>query len=76
MVYWAMENWTPMNSQAISGIGYDPSNRVLRVAFRSGSIYDYFGANPALVRSLIHAPSQGAFFATNIRDKLQFQRIR
>lgn len=71
-----MEDWTPVTSHAISGIGYDPTHQVLRVAFRSGSVYDYFGASPGLVRALMHAPSQGAYFAGNIRDKLHYRRVK
>lgn len=71
-----MQDWTPINSRAIRGLGYDPSSQILRVSFRSGSIYEYNGASPSLVRALLHAPSKGEFFAGNIRDKLPFTRLK
>lgn len=66
----------PIASRAISGLGYDPSRQVLRVAFRSGTVYDYAGASPKLVKELLHAESKGAFFASHIRDQLTFTRVR
>lgn len=71
-----MPKFTPVDSLAIRGVGYDPDNSVLRVTFRSGTVYDYFGASPALVQALLHAPSKGAFFAGHIRDKLEYKRVK
>ena len=71
-----MPNLTAVDSLSIQGVGYDPSHGILRVAFRSGTVYDYYGADPKLVSALLHAPSKGAFFASNIRDKLNYQRVK
>ncbi len=36
----------PVTSDNVREVGYDPSARVLRVAFRSGGVYDYYGVDP------------------------------
>jgi hypothetical protein len=71
-----MTSWTNTRSEAISGFGYDPTNQVLRVAFRSGSVYEYQHTPANLVKDLLHAPSKGAFFASHIRDRFPFTRVK
>jgi hypothetical protein len=40
-------------SDNVSTVGYDPPSQVLRVAFRSGGVYDYFGVHPYLYDSML-----------------------
>jgi hypothetical protein len=70
-----MKEWIRTDSEAIAGYRYDPAQKILRVLFTSGSIYDYAGATASLYRRLSRAMSKGTFFSRHIRGKLRFTRI-
>lgn len=38
----------PVVSGAVRAVGYDPATRVMRVAFRTGGVYDYLDVGPEL----------------------------
>ena len=44
---------TPVESSAVSAVGYDPESRTLRVAFRSGGVYDYLDVDPDLYARML-----------------------
>jgi hypothetical protein len=46
----------PVVSTNVLAIGYDPQIRTLRVRFRSGGAYDYYGVSPELFEQM-HAPN-------------------
>lgn len=71
-----MSTWIKADSAAISGFRYDEAGHVLRVKFKTGSIYDYFKATPKIVERLMTAPSKGQYFTSHIRDKLAFRRVK
>lgn len=64
----------PVQSSAISSVGYDPGSEVLEVEFSSGAVYDYFGVPPGVYRSLLKAPSKGQYVSRRIRDRFPFER--
>lgn len=64
----------PIESSAISSVGYDPRSEVLEVEFSSGAVYDYFGVPPGIYRSLLKAPSKGKYVSRRIRDRYRFER--
>ncbi|NKY38694.1 KTSC domain-containing protein [Cellulomonas septica] len=41
-------------SDNLHAVGYDSAARTLRVAFRSGGLYDYFNVDESLHRQLLH----------------------
>lgn len=43
----------PVASDNVRAVGYDPSRGVLRVAFRSGGVYDYFNVHPHLYEAML-----------------------
>jgi hypothetical protein len=65
----------PVDSSAISSLGYDPESRTLEVEFRSGSVYDYFGVTARLFESFLEADSKGKFFAKRVRNRFPGERI-
>ena len=44
---------TPVTSEAVHSVGYDPSARVLRVAFRGGGVYDYLDVDQDLYEQML-----------------------
>ena len=45
----------PIESEAITAVGYNESTRVLRVRYSSGEEYEYLDVSPTLYRSLLDA---------------------
>jgi len=43
----------PVVSTNVLAVGYDPQTRTLRVRFRSGGTYDYYGVNPGLFEQML-----------------------
>jgi hypothetical protein len=43
----------PVVSTNVLAIGYDPQIRTLRVRFRSGGAYDYYGVSPELFEQML-----------------------
>lgn len=70
---WRMRR-KPVESSAISSVGYDPGLEVLEVEFRSGAVYDYFDVPRPVYESLMKASSKGRFVSRRIRDRFRFER--
>ena len=64
----------PVDSSAISSVGYDARKSVLEVEFRSGAVYDYLEVPPKVWDALLKAPSKGRFVSRRIRDRFPFVR--
>ena len=63
-----------MERQAISSsnlveVGYDPAAETLEIAFKNGSIYQYFNVPAVMFEQLLTAGSPGGFFNSEIRGK-------
>jgi hypothetical protein len=63
-----------MPSSVIRAFDYDATHRRLTITFVSGDIYVYLGVPPETARGLADAPSKGAFFAEQMRDRLAVER--
>lgn len=37
----------------VRAVGYEPSTRTMRVQFRSGGVYDYYGVDPHLFEQML-----------------------
>ena len=46
-------NMQPVTSTNVAAVGYDAATRIMRVAFQSGGVYDYFDVNPALFEQML-----------------------
>lgn len=64
----------PVESSAISSVGYDPRSETLEVEFSSGAVYDYYEVPPRVYRALLKAPSKGQYVSRRIRDRYPFER--
>jgi hypothetical protein len=57
---------TPVKSSNVDSVGYDETNRVLEIGFKSGGIYQYSGVEPQTHLDLMGAESIGKFVNQNI----------
>lgn len=64
----------PVDSEAISSIGYDEAAKELYVFFRNGSKVKYFEVSPEKHKALMDAESKGKHFAKHIRPAHKFAR--
>ena len=63
------------NSSALIGFSYDPEHKQLRIRFRTGELYLYYGVPEPLVQRLIQARSHGQYFNSTIRGRFAFDRL-
>lgn len=68
-------NLTAVASTTLATIAYDDVQGLLRVAFRSGAVYEYFGVPATVHQALLEAPSKGIYFNQAIRGQFSFVRI-
>ncbi|XSG82818.1 MAG: KTSC domain-containing protein [Methyloligella sp. ZOD6] len=64
-----------MPSSVIRTFFYDVEGERLTVIFQSGRRYVYEQVPEIVYRELAGAPSKGAYFNENIRDRYQFRRF-
>lgn len=46
-------NMQPVTSTNVAAVGYDTATSIMRVAFHSGGVWDYFNINPALFEQML-----------------------
>jgi hypothetical protein len=59
----------PVQSEAISSIGYAPASHLLEVEFATGRLYQYFGVPESDIEDMRRAPSLGTWFNTIFKPK-------
>ena len=65
----------PVESSTLASVGYDETQVLLELEFRSGELYRYFGPPHNIHRELMTAESKGRFFNQNIRDRFPYVRL-
>ncbi|AXK71838.1 KTSC domain-containing protein [Lysobacter sp. TY2-98] len=65
----------PVDSEALSSVGYDPAHRVLEIEFTSGSIYRYFDVPMREALRLFESGSLGHYFSERVRDRYRFEQV-
>ncbi len=68
-------NRTPVSSSNLHSVGYDPSTRTLEIEFHNGGIYQYSNVSSHIHNELMSASSLGEYFAANIKNNYQWQKI-
>jgi hypothetical protein len=68
-------NMTPVKSSAIAEVGHDPETRLLRLAFRSGRVYEYFDVPPDVYEDLLNAESVGEFVNRVIKPNYEYSEV-
>lgn len=64
-----------VSSSNIAAIGYDPDSNTLEIEFNDGSVYQYYGVSALVYQELMDAPSHGKYFAQNIKNDYEYQKI-
>jgi hypothetical protein len=69
-----------LNSSMIHSFEYNEGDRILRVYFRGGQIYDYFFVPPEVAetfKTICQNPgdSAGRWFSQNVRRTFEFQKV-
>lgn len=66
----------PIESEAMTSVGYDADERILEVQFKNGgAIRQYFGVSQEVFDDFMGADSQGDFFNLNINGKYSEKRV-
>lgn len=65
-----------VKSKNIASIGYDETSEILEIEFISGGIYHYLDVPSFVYDELMDAESHGKYFAANIKDKYETERIK
>lgn len=59
----------PVESDAVSHVGYDEPSRTLHVTWKNGRTYQHPGVPPEKFDALMAAPSKGRFLNTEIKPE-------
>ena len=73
-----IQDGTPMRiveSSNIHAVGYDATDKILKVRFNSGELYYYFEVPPELHEQLMLAPSIGKFFNQFVKKRYAYGRM-
>jgi len=65
-----------MPSSVIRTVAYDRARFELTVSFASGKVYVYSLVPEAVADGIAAAPSEGAYFNANIRDRYPYRQLR
>lgn len=55
------------NSSNIEAAGFDAESSTMRVRFKGGKTYDYFGVDTAVFDTFLESPSKGTYLASVIK---------
>ena len=61
-----------VNSSLLATIHYEAATALLRLEFRDGTFYRYFGVPSAVYEGLLLANSKGAYFNRHIRGAFPY----
>ena len=64
-----------MSSSNLASVGYDEENEILEIEFNHGGIYQHFNVPISEYKALMSADSHGKYFAANIRNDYEYQKL-
>lgn len=67
---------TPLESTSLAAAGYDPAAKLLRIEFRNNTVYLYSDVPSPVYDGLISAPSKGAYFNREIRNRFAYRQLQ
>lgn len=65
-----------LDSTTLRSAGYDSERRLLRIEFHDRSEYDYFEVPATVLKTLLQAPSKGAYFNHSIRRRFAYALVK
>lgn len=63
-------------SSNLEQVRYSPTEEILRIIFKSGGIYQYYGVPVEIFDRLLAANSKGKFFHQFIKDEYKYDKLR
>ena len=70
-----MMTMKPVTSSNIQAVGYSKESKVLRVQFKSNSIYDYSDVPETVFNTLMATSSIGSFFNREIKNSYTTNKV-
>ena len=67
---------TSLASSNIASAGYDRERMMMEIEFHDGKVYQYFDVPEKVYLELIDAPSHGAYFMHEVKDKYSFEKSK
>lgn len=64
-----------VESSNLTSEGYDKESQILEVQFNHGGVYQYFEVPKNVYEALMNAGSHGKYFAHNIMDDYEYQKM-
>lgn len=64
-----------ISSSNISAVAHDEKDKVLRVWFNNGAVYDYVSVPRSTYTGLIGAESAGKYFHAHVRNAFEYRKI-
>ncbi len=64
-----------VNSSNLASVGYEAESQILEIEFNHGGVYQYFDVPKEEYDALMHADSHGKYFAANIRNDYEYQKL-
>ena len=64
-----------VQSSNVTSIGYSIEEKILRIKFNYGGIYDYINVPAYVYQLMLVAPSKGKFINQELKGKYQFKKI-
>jgi hypothetical protein len=68
-------NVTAVESTTLATVAYDDARELLRLEFRSQTIYQYLGVPASVHQALLSSLSKGSYFNQAIRGRFPYQRV-
>jgi hypothetical protein len=66
---------TPVDSRAVTSVGYDPSLQVLEIEYKPAGVYDYFDVPLEVFEKLLVAESIGEYVNGKVKPYFDFQKV-
>jgi hypothetical protein len=64
-----------VSSSNVESVGFDEGSETLEVAFKNGTIYQYFDVPENVYEGLVGADSVGGYLAANIKGVYRYSRV-
>ena len=64
-----------MPSSVINSFSYDPANKILKIVYLSGAIYNYLNVPVSVYESLSKARSKGTYLNKKIKGRFEYKKI-
>ncbi len=65
----------PVTSSNVAEVGYDADTMTLEVAFRNGTVYQYFDVPDAIYQELMSSSSLGKFLNEQIKNSYRYTKL-